>query len=314
MTLLETTVWLTQHDNYYILTHGHPDGDTIGSASALCQALRACGKKACVAPNPDLSERYLPYVDECLTQESPDASHTVVSVDTATAQLLPECYRALPVALSIDHHPTNSHYASLTFVQSDRASTGEIIAEIIEALCLPLTPAMAAPLYVAVSTDTGCFRYSNTTPETFRLAARLMETGIDTVEINRSMFEVKTRTRIGLEAYIFGNLSYYHDGTVAVGLLSRETMDDMGVSLDEVENVSALPCRVLGVDIGVVIREMKNGGSKISVRTTRRYRANRICERVGGGGHDRAAGCQFDGSLTDALNAVLQSVAQEVSA
>ena len=175
MTTAEAAARLAAMDQVLILTHVRPDGDTIGSAAALCCGLRALGKTAYLLPNPELTATYAPYAAPYLA-EADFAPAYVVSVDIAALSLLPENARPYQdrIALAIDHHPSQEFFARETCLEADSAACGEIVYDILRQLT-PLTPEMALPLYVAISTDTGCFVYSNTTPRSHRIAAQLME-------------------------------------------------------------------------------------------------------------------------------------------
>lgn len=164
MTTAEAAARLAAMDQVLILTHVRPDGDTIGSAAALCCGLRALGKTAYLLPNPELTATYAPYAAPYLA-EADFVPAYVVSVDIAALSLLPENARPYQdrIALAIDHHPSQEFFARETCLEADSAACGEIMYDILRQLT-PLTPEMALPLYVAVSTDTGCFVYSNTTP------------------------------------------------------------------------------------------------------------------------------------------------------
>lgn len=183
---------LRERDGFLILTHKRPDGDTIGCAVALCLALRRLGKTAWVLPNPDATALFDPYWGDTPAPADfvPD---TVVSVDVASEGLFPD--NALPyrgkVELALDHHPSNEDFAAHTCVEADKAACGELLYRVITQW-FPVDAALALPLYVAVSTDTGCFVYSNTTPHTHAVAAALMETGIDAAWVNKRHFRTKS--------------------------------------------------------------------------------------------------------------------------
>ena len=200
MTTAEAARLLLGWDRLLLLTHVRPDGDTVGSAAALCRALRDLGKTAYLLPNPELTATYAPYAAPYTAPEGfvPDR---VVSVDIAALSLLPENARPYGerIDLAIDHHPSQGFFARETCLEADSAACGEIVYDIITRLT-PVTPDIALPLYVAVSTDTGCFVYSNTTARTHRIAAALMDCGIDAAPVNKALFRTTSRTRLAMEA------------------------------------------------------------------------------------------------------------------
>ena len=217
MTHQEAAQFLTEHDNYLILTHKRPDGDTIGCGVGLCHLLRKMGKTAWLLPSLDATALFREYLEGVEAPEgyTPD---TVVSVDVATLGLLPP--NAQPyverIDLAIDHHPSQEFFAKETCLEADKAACGEILWEIAQDLGV-MDETIATPLYVAVSTDTGCFVYANTTPHTHRVAAGLMEQGIDFKRLNKKHFRTKSVARMRLESLLLPGLYLCHDKTVAGG-------------------------------------------------------------------------------------------------
>ena len=193
MTGSEVAAYLRAHDKYLILTHRRPDGDTLGCAAALCAMLRAMGKHAGVLYNCETTEHFAPYVEEYWVADDFDYE-TVVSVDLAALSLFPDTAEMFKTRgdLAIDHHPSYEHYAAESCVHPECAACGEILCALAQELG-QLTKEVALPLYVAVSTDTGCFVYSNVTANTHRAAAALMETGIDYRAVNKLHFRTKSK-------------------------------------------------------------------------------------------------------------------------
>ena len=172
MTRAETAAFLREHDNYCILTHRRPDGDTIGSSAALCLGLRAMGKTAWLLRNPQFTPRFAAVLEGLVCEDVPDEA-TIVSVDVAAPDLLPIGREGLAaqMQLVIDHHARSSVSAAHRLVEAERAACGEIIIGLLELLGVSLDARMAESIYIAISTDTGCFQYSNTTADTLRIAA-----------------------------------------------------------------------------------------------------------------------------------------------
>ena len=300
--------FLSAHDRYLIRTHVRPDGDTVGCAAALCRALRTLGKTAHVLPNPEITPLFSPYLEGLLAPEDllPD---TVVSVDMAARSLFPD--NALPylprVDLAIDHHPSQEFFARETCLDAGRAACGELMYDILRQLG-PVTADIALPLYVAVSTDTGCFVYSNTTPRTHRIAAALMDCGIDAAPVNKALFRTKSRTRLAMEAWMAEWAEYYDHDRVVVMQIPLSLCLDYKATEADVEELSSLAALVEGTDCGVTLRELKDGRVKISLRTGPRVNATEVCALLGGGGHAAAAGATLHGTLGEVKQAVLQAI------
>lgn len=293
LTRAETAHWLKSHDRYCILTHRKPDGDTIGSAAALCRGLRAMGKQAHILPNPELTPRYSPF-HQGLTCPEVEPGNVLLSVDTATAGMLPAAYTHLAgqVALAIDHHPSNSGYAENTLLEPEAAACGEIVYSLLEELGIAMSQEMADALYIAVSTDTGCFRYSNTTARTLRTAAACVEAGAALYCLNQKIFETRRLSRLKLEAYMTEHLELYGDGKIAFCLIPAEVERQCGIQEDDMESIATFARNVEGVELAVTMRTEASGDTKLSVRCAPGYNASALCAAFGGGGHAAAAGAR----------------------
>lgn len=303
----ETLRFLREHDNFLILNHRRPDGDAVGSAAALCMGLRQAGKTASIWKNPQTTERFQPYL-QGLEMDSVPEGAVILSVDMATEGLLPvngDQFRG-QVRLAIDHHGSNESYAEYTNVQPHRAACGEVILELLQAMG-PVTKKMAEALYLAISTDTGCFRYSNVTEETLRAAAELKALGADIYPINKVMFGTKSIARLRLEAAITEGAQFYAGGQVAITVVTRALQDKIGASEDDMDDISGFPRGIEGVEIGVMIRELE-GESKISLRTGENHNASDICATLGGGGHRAAAGATVKGDVHQAQEQILGAI------
>ena len=306
-TVEEAARWLLARDHYLILTHRRPDGDAVGCAIALCLGLRSIGKDVWIWENPQFTPRYAPRLAGLTRQDVPQDA-VLVAVDMASEGLLPfggEQF-AGKTRLCLDHHPSNTGYAAETLVQPECGGCGELIWDLLLALKAEITPAMAEAVYIAISTDTGCFRFGNTTARTFRTAAQAVEHGADIAPINRTLFEIKTRGRLQLEARIMEHMEFYADGRVAICCLPQTWVEELQVTEDDLDSISGFPRTIEGVEIGVMIRNSEPGKAKLSVRTAPGYDASAYCARLGGGGHAAAAGCAVPGTLEDGKNAILQ--------
>lgn len=307
MTLKEVSDLILQHNNFEILTHDYPDGDCIGSAFALALALKQIGKNARVIMTERLNKYnfiYEMFEEPCFKAEY------IISTDVADENLLgsnKEVYSG-KINLCIDHHKSNRIDAPYKYVDSKAAAAGEIIYSLIPLLGAGYTKDIADCLYTAISTDTGCFRYSNTTSATMRIAAELIDLGCSHAEINKSMFETKSRGRIELERQVLENMIFCAEGKCAIVYTTLKMTENLGD--DETEGIASIPRLIEGVKIGITIREKENN-FKVSVRTNSGVDACNFCERFGGGGHAEAAGCSLKGSLEEVIEK-LKSAAEEV--
>ena len=310
ITIPEAAEFLRGADNFLILTHRRPDGDTIGCAAALCGGLRAIGKRAFVLENPQFTPKFRPYLDG-LTTDMPDEAACVVTVDIAASRLFPFGYEDYVnrTELAIDHHGRNDFYAKRTYVNPDAAACGELILAVLRELGVTPDRRIAEALYCAISTDTGCFRYSNTTADTLRAAAYCKDCGADTFAINQVMFMTKRLARLKLDAYLTETTELYADGLVAISQLPDEVRSELAITEDDIDDISGFGREIAGVQIAVMIRSSQEGG-KLSVRTSPNYDASAICAALGGGGHRAAAGATVPGGIAAAKEAVLRVLAE----
>ncbi len=310
MNVTETAALLRSRDRVLLLTHVRPDGDTIGSAAALCRALRDLGKEAYLLPNPEITATYAPYAAPYWAPEGWEPSF-VVSVDIAALSLLPENAKVYAgrIDLAVDHHPSQEFFAAGTCLEAESAACGEIVYEIIRELTA-ITPEIALPLYVAISTDTGCFVYSNTTARTHRIAAELFAAGIDPAPVNKALFRTKSKTRLAMEARMVADMELYDHDRVVVMTIPLALREQMHATDADIEELSALAALVEGTDCGVTLRELRPGTVKLSLRTGPRVNATLVCKKLGGGGHAAAAGATIEGTLEQAKRATLAAIAE----
>ena len=300
---------LLEHDNFIILTHKNPDGDACGSASALCSGLRRLGKTAYLFNNTQITGKPLRFSAQYFAPEDFIPEFTV-AVDVASENMFPKGFEG-KVDVCIDHHPSNSHYAADWLVKAEKAACGEIVLELFSHLGLTPTADEATMLYVAVSTDCGCFQYSNTNAATFKAAAELLRFGADNVSVNTDYFRKVSRARIALESMIYAGLEFYRDGLIAVATVTKEMMEKAGAEEKDCDDLANLCGRAEGTVLNITIRENDNDSCKISVRSTEAVNSSDICAVFGGGGHAMAAGCTIMGK-PEAVKEVLMQVIDEV--
>ena len=312
----ETANWLKNHDHFLILTHRRPDGDTLGTAAGLCALLRKIGKTAYLLENLETTPRYLGYAAPYWAEDNYAFSH-IITVDMADTTLLPENAKqfADKVDLCIDHHGSNTNYAAHTYLMDTAAACGELIFHLASALEVTLDASIATPLYVALTTDTGCFQYANTTAETLGIAAKLVSAGASHLAVNKALFRTKSRARIALDGALFSGLQFFLDGTVAVCLITMALLEECGTVEDDLDDIATIPNMVEGVTIGVVIREVEGNFVKVSLRTApNTINASTVCRKFDGGGHTMAAGCIIAASPDVALEQLISAITDEVEA
>ncbi len=303
---------LKEYDNYLILTHRNPDGDTLGSAFALHRALSKLNKKSMVRCGDPIHPKYSYLWDGIGNDEI--KFDKIIAVDVADKKLLGEDFEAKygdNVFLCIDHHLSNREYAENLLLE-DRAAAAVIIYEIVCELGIEFTPEIANCVYTGLATDTGCFLFSNTTPTVHRIAADVMEKGADYTFINRLMFETKTLSYLRLEQMAVSSIESHFDGKCAIMMVTRKMIEESGSSASDCDGIAAIPRKIEGVKIAVTLRERHDGSYKVSLRTVEPYDAAKICANFGGGGHHAAAGCDFDCPVDEVKSALLKVIKEEL--
>ena len=305
----EAAELLKGKDRILILTHKRPDGDTVGCAVGLCDSLRGLGKRAHILPNEDATDLFTPYLEGFLAPEDFQPEY-VVSVDIAGRGLFTprgEQWLERGIDLAFDHHPSYEGFAKECCVDPSRAACGELIFDLVRQWG-PVSPTAALALYVAVSTDTGCFVYNNTTPGTHRTAAGLMELGIDFQGANKRHFRTKSLKRLRLESLLVEGMDVYDGGEIVVAAVSLADMARLEATERDAEDIAAFLGQIEGVKTSVTIRELKGGECKMSVRTDGSLNATKVCALLGGGGHAAAAGCSVQGSVDRAKTAIMEAI------
>lgn len=310
LTIAETADWLKERDRYLIITHRRPDGDTIGCAGALAHGLRGVGKTVYVLPNPESTQRYSCFIEDYIAPDDYAPEH-IIAIDIASYDLFPKNGQGYinNIALCIDHHPSNTLYAQYTCLDGKCASCGEIIYDLLITMAGSIDSNSAECLYVALSTDTGCFAFANTTADTLRVASLLVEAGAPNRELNRLLFRTKTKGRIQIEGMIYSGLEFHFNGAVAISTITKSMMESANASEDDVDDIASIPGAIEGVVAGITLRELTSTRDcKASVRTGPSVNAHSICERFGGGGHPMAAGFTFTGTIAEVKESLLESL------
>ena len=297
----EAAGFLLVNDNFCILTHRRPDGDTVGSAAALCLGLRKLGKQAWVLKNEEISDRF-GWLVEGLTKEAVEEHDIVVSVDVASPGMLPKCFAPLAETcrLRIDHHGSATSFTPEELVDADSASCAELVCDVLAILGVEMDKNIAEAVYVGMSTDTGCFRFANTTAHSFTVAAVCAKAGADIYGLNQQLFETNSLPKLRMHAWMIENMKLLDDGKLSIVAIPRAVEELLRVTDDDMDNISSYPRTVAGVRMAATLRQTKDGETKISVRAIPGYDAAAVCAYFGGGGHKGAAGASTHMGLEEA--------------
>ncbi|MEN6635957.1 MAG: bifunctional oligoribonuclease/PAP phosphatase NrnA [Clostridiaceae bacterium] len=307
--LQDAVRFLRTYDDILLIAHVSPDGDTLGSNFALYGALLELGKHAqvvCEDPVPAIY-RFLPFSDQLIPPEQARPAEAVVCVDCADIGRTGRCeplFRAAKATLNIDHHGTNDHYAASNYVQKAGA-TGELIYNVITCLKISLNKNIASCLYAAITTDTGNFSYSNTTPDTMRIAADILDTGIDLPLLNRSLFRTVPFHKLKLQALGINKAQLYEYGRIGISTITLADIELCGATNEDTEGIIDSIRDIDSVEVAALLRESEDGQIRVSLRGKTCADVSKIAVQFGGGGNRLAAGCTMQPPIEDAAEQIL---------
>lgn len=290
-----------------VVTHIRPDGDTVGSCSALCLALTAMGKDAVMIPADRIPAR-LEFLTEGVRLSDSAEGRFVVTCDVASPAQLGDMFARLPaIDLSIDHHSVSEPFAPHLTV-GDISSAGEVLYRVLTELvsrgALTLTKEIATPLYAAMSSDTGGFMFSSASPETYRTAAVLMECGINYPMINHRLFYSKSEKQIKAEGFVAERMLC--DGNISYAAITVADRTRLGLGSEHFETAIDVVRARVGTEISFVLKELEAGKYRVSLRSTG-FNVAEIAKEFSGGGHIRAAGCTLLAESPEAAAAAIMN-------
>ncbi len=312
ITLSEIAKRLRESRVVLLLSHTSPDGDTAGSAVGLAVMLEELGKEViclCDSPLPE----YISFIGaERFQTETDRIPDLILSLDVASPQQLGRLADryADAVDIRIDHHAMGSDFGRFNYCQHDAAAVCQIIAGL-AGLLGGLTPPAAAPLYVGLSTDTGGFRFSNTTPDALRTAAELLEAGAPSEEINDRLYESMNLDVLRSHSFFLEHMEAFDDGRILLIPIEEQHRIAAGLSLESLEGLSSLARRINGVHLGISLRQREPGVYRVSMRSDRTVNCAALCALFGGGGHLRAAGASIQADSFAKAKAILMDTVRE---
>ncbi len=317
LTLENTAKFLLENDSFLIFIHDNADGDCFGSALGLCRVLKLIGKKSAILSPSPIPKRleFLNVQNDIKVftgisgyEDAKQEYFTNVSVDIASDKLMGKVSDMVKgkIHLAIDHHSVNTLTAEKLYTDNESPATGQIIFELVDIISGEvgrplLTKDVANALYGAISSDTGCFKYSSVEPNTHIASAVLIQAGADFADINYRLFDVKTKKQIKVEALAYNHLSFYCGGKLALIYIPQYKLDEIEAKHEDTENICQLARTIDGVQVGVYVYERASGLFKFSVRSNNNSDMSALCASFGGGGHQKAAGCTIEGVDTEVI-------------
>lgn len=297
-----------------ILPHISADGDALGSCLAIAMALQKKGKKVTVVLEEDIPYTYsfLPGINltEVFTDKIKNYD-TVMALDTGDTGRLGnrlDIFESARMTINIDHHGTNSEFAFHNFVNTNSAATGEIIYQLIKMIGVEPDPDISTCLYVAIATDTGGFRFSNTTSQTHQIAAELINIGINVAEISQRIFDSTSYEKVKLLGTAIEVLELLENGRIALIPLPSDLIKLTGAKEEDCDGIVNIGRNIRGVRVAAMLRQWENGEIKVSLRSSSDVDVSAIASLYAGGGHKKAAGYITKGSLNEVKNKLLNDI------
>ena len=312
---------IKESDDIVIMTHTNMDGDAIGSASALCHALRTLGKR-CVILIEDEIPGYLRFMhdhseggDPFFVKEMPFEANLAVVVDCGDVSRTEKrlgVFKSCEKKIVVDHHIQGEKFADLCVVEPDASATGILVYQLIKELGVEITKKIAEDLYVAIMTDTGCFRYSNTTAECHLVTAELYKAGIEFDKLGTLVYDTLPIAQVKLESKIIDWMKLFADGKAVISYVTREQLRELGATYDMTGSCIDVLRKIDSVEICAFLKQHDDGSYKLSLRAKSYADVNAVARALGGGGHIRAAGATLTGDLSDVLAKVVSEVEKEL--
>jgi bifunctional oligoribonuclease and PAP phosphatase NrnA len=315
---------LSRCRNVLITTHVRPDGDALGTAAAMAMGMRRHGIDSEVLLLSRLPQKYAFVFSENaikfreIESEWPaDFSlggfDALLVVDTGTWSQLPGLREHLTgwdkPRLVVDHHLTQEDWADVRHVQTDAAAAGEIAAELLRLWNVPISRPIAVALFLAIASDTGWFRFSNTRPATLRLAADLMEAGVDTDSMYQHLYQNEQAERLALQTRAQDSLELLNDGRLAVMTVHKSDFEQTGAKVSDTENLINIPLQIRTVEVSILLIDPPDGSAiRVSFRSKGRVDVARFAEQFGGGGHARASGLKVNGAIEHVYKMVVAAM------
>lgn len=319
--LQEALSFIQGGDDYLVVSHVQPDGDAISSTSAVAWLLSKLGKRA-VLINESIVPSKLDYLPEAKAiihykQQPPGRKFKrIIAVDCAdfrrigeVSDLFEEPYELL----NIDHHPTNDGYGTVNVVRPDAAATVEILYDLIRRAGVPLDLDAATAIYTGLLTDTGGFRYSNTSPRVMEIAANLLAVGVSGHRLADHLLERMTVPQLKMLRLGLNRLQFSADNRICWLHIESSDMDEIGAVSEDLEGLVNYALNIEGVEVGILFKGMEDGEVKASMRSAGKVDVAAIAKRFGGGGHTRASGCRLDGPLAEAMPRVVAEIGKALT-
>jgi phosphoesterase RecJ-like protein len=303
-----------------ITSHRDPDGDSIGSQLALAELLGSRGMSFCIINQGELPNKYR-FLDPqrriqnlnstTRTQNSKMPFDLVFVLDSTCLERIGEAGKLITpgaTMINIDHHPDNERFGTFNYIDEEASAVGEMIFSLLKYFSFPITAPVATQLYAAILTDTGRFKFSNTTPLCLKTCAELVEGGADPRYITNQIYFNYSLSFLKLLGSVLSHPKILFGGKVCAMIIRQESLAELGVEPNEMEGVVDYTLFLKGVEVGLLFTEKENGKTKVNLRSQNEYDVSKVASIFGGGGHRNAAGCTLDLALKEAQQIIVERI------
>lgn len=314
--LQQTHKFLLEHDDYLVVSHVQPDGDAVSSTLAVGWLLSCLGKKYTMLNEGPIPKRmeYLWHAGEIMNMASSEPTRqysNVICVDCADFQRVGLTHRFFAddaLILNIDHHPTNNGYGHVNLIKPDAAATAEILFDLLKTFEMEWDLDIATAIYTGLLTDTGGFRYTNTSPKVMATVSELLSLGVNGPELAEVLLEEMTLPQVKILNKALNTLQLSPEGDIAWLYVTPEDMIECAAANEDLEGIVNYPRNIRGVEVGILFKVIHEHAVKVSLRSAGKVDVAALAQTFGGGGHIRAAGARIEATLEEAMAQVLEEV------
>lgn len=320
--LEEVRKFIEDGDDFLIVSHVNPDGDAVSSTLAVGWLLHKLGKKFVMMNEGPIPQKFdylwsAGSILDASQHEDERRYNLVIAVDCADYKRIgnvSERFAENVRIANIDHHPTNDHYGEVQLIRADAAATTEILYDLLEEFGIAWTEEIATCIYTGLLTDTGGFRYANTTANVMQIASTLLGYGVKANDLADHLLERVTKAHISLLKRVLQGLAFNEEQTISWMTVHLADMEETGAANEDLEGLVQYPRNIEGIEVGILFKEVREDVYKVSLRSTGRADVSRIAQLFGGGGHVRAAGCTVEGKLEDIIRSIVAATEKDLSA
>jgi phosphoesterase RecJ-like protein len=310
---------LKKAEHIAIFTHLNPDGDALGSSFAVKYALESIGKRVTIYLEKPMPEKFnfLGMDYEIASADTESDADCAIVLDCGEYSRLgntAETCKKIPEILCVDHHKTGETFGEFYYNEPDAAATAQIVYKLVNLITKNVPQKAYEAIYTGMSTDTGHFKFSNVSPETFRIAAKVLESGINHRKVTTIIYDTVKREKMMFLGAATERVQFFENGKIAVLDCPGEFLAQFGLNYDDVDELPNIPLNLEGVLVSVLIKDRDENSKRVSFRTKDVIDVSEVAQSFGGGGHKSAAACVISGNISEKVDEIISVIADKLSA